>query len=240
MRRSLNRLFEKLMERRGKLRLEAPNGPDGVEMLQSILDVNEDALAVHDAAQNDMDPSVILKPIIRPGPSEAGWFGGEPMLPSDVAWPQIDGVPLDFLAQIDLAKIPPNIWSGLGPRDGHLVFFGHPDKCKAKVLHVCGDLSPRSADVPMPKDRPSIDERGHDSNFLRYNRFGVSATEHKGQLPSPPIPKPLGQDREMLDFAKPEHRPFNEASLASLIEHISADIDMRLTQCDYQLKRTQE
>ncbi|MBL8046384.1 MAG: DUF1963 domain-containing protein, partial [Anaerolineales bacterium] len=39
-----------------------------------------------------------------------------PRLPSGTEWPQIDGEPADFLAQIDCASLPPALWNGLGPR----------------------------------------------------------------------------------------------------------------------------
>ncbi|GGX66287.1 hypothetical protein GCM10007385_39390 [Tateyamaria omphalii] len=205
-------------------------------MLQAILDTNVDALAVHDAARTDTGPSVILKPIVRPGPTEAGWFGGKPMLPTDVAWPEIDGVPLNFLAQIDLTKVPTNIWSGLGPRNGHLVFFNHPRGCGGKVLHVSGNLSLRSADVPIPHHRLNHDDSGPTPRFPYFNRFAVSAIENEGQLPAQTLSTRLRRDKELLDFGKPEHRPFDTASLGFLIERISADIDMRLAQCDHQIK----
>ncbi|MEL7166207.1 MAG: DUF1963 domain-containing protein [Pseudomonadota bacterium] len=225
---ALSKLFGKSRQDRGQAT------PDGADMIQSILDTNSDALAVHDAAQNDTLPSVILKPIIRPGPLEAGWFGGQPMLPPDEAWPEIEGVPLNFLAQIDLARLPADIWSGLGPRDGHLVFFNHPDRCAPKVLHVSGDLVPRSADVPVPQHRWNDGADTH--GFPHYNRFPVTAIAHKGQLPQPPISQVKWEDREMLDLTKPAHRPFDTASLGFLIEKMSQTIDLRLAQCGNQLK----
>ena len=185
---------------------------------------------------------MILKPIILPGDSAAGWFGGEPKLPQTVAWPEIDGIPLCFLAQIDLAKLPEPIWSGLGPRSGHLVFFNHPNRCAAKVLHVTGDLVTRSANVPTP----DFIWTGDAPTYPYYRNFPVAAIEHSGPMPepvgwlaghSPKFPHPFGGDAEPLDLTNPQHRPFDETSLADMLALLSDRIDMRLRQCSIQLDK---
>ncbi|MEZ5754530.1 MAG: DUF1963 domain-containing protein [Paracoccaceae bacterium] len=181
----------------------------------------------------------MLKPIVRSGPSEAGWFGGEPMLPPNVAWPEIDGVALCFLAQIDLAKLPTRIWSGLGPCEGSLVFFNHPKRCAAKVLFVKGDLAPRSADVPFPEFMGSRDH-GTSESYPYFNRFPVMATEHAGRMPEPVgwipgqsknFPPPFGGDTEKLDWALAQHQPFDAASLDILMKCMAGAIDMRVKHC---------
>ena len=72
--------------------------------------------------------------------------GGSPHLRPDFAWPTRGGVPLTFLAQIDLGSLPPCDL----PKDGLLAFFfdrsdihdGPPEY--ACVLHQTGLLEPRS------------------------------------------------------------------------------------------------
>lgn len=74
-----------------------------------------------------------LQPLVRPAirlattPSEhlqlgQSRIGGQPDLPSDLPWPTHQGVPLGFLAQIDLSALPAAARGPLPP-DGHLWFF---------------------------------------------------------------------------------------------------------------------
>lgn len=59
------------------------------------------------------------------------WIGGLPMLPDEIDWPRQSSrahpdkgeIPLNFLAQIACADFPADLWGGLGPRHGWLVFF---------------------------------------------------------------------------------------------------------------------
>ncbi len=76
------------------------------------------------------------------------WLGGLPMMPSDVEWPTTDTLddgpkPLNFVAQIACADLPPELWGGFGPRSGWLLLFmygmewdieSNPDL--VRVLHV--------------------------------------------------------------------------------------------------------
>lgn len=242
----LKNLVRQFRELRGRSRPDADDRGEGAELLQAIIENEPEAHKVADAAKDDSGPSVILKPIIRPGPPKAGWFGGEPMLPPHVDWPEIDGVPLCFLAQIDLGKLPTHIWSGLGPREGFLVFFNHPNRCDAKVLHVKGDLAARSADVPLPNFLWTRDHGADAPRYPYYNKFPVTAIEHAGQMPEPVgwIPgrsskfsAPFGGDKESLDMTNPQHLPFDMPSLDILITCMSDAIDKRLKQCAIQLDK---
>ena len=73
---------------------------------------------------------------LRDAISTNSWLGGCPRLPVGTEWPQIDGEPADFLAQIDCASLPPALWNGLGPRDGALAFFIHRRGYHMQVLHL--------------------------------------------------------------------------------------------------------
>ena len=68
--------------------------------------------------------------------STNSWLGGRPRLGVGMEWPKIDGQPADFLAQIDCAALPPELWGGLGPREGALAFFIHRRKPEVRVLHL--------------------------------------------------------------------------------------------------------
>jgi hypothetical protein len=56
-------------------------------------------------------------------PTGASRFGGHPDLPEVVAWPEADGVPMELIAQIDLAEAAPHDADGLLPPKGTLIFF---------------------------------------------------------------------------------------------------------------------
>jgi uncharacterized protein YwqG len=65
-------------------------------------------------------PALALSPSAEPSTSR---IGGLPSLPEDVPWPQWKGVPLAFLCQVDLSRIPAGFdRSGL-PSAGMLYFF---------------------------------------------------------------------------------------------------------------------
>lgn len=75
----------------------------------------------------------------------ASRIGGQPDLPADVAWPEFQGAPLSFIAQIALAEVPEGPARSLLPADGHLWFFYASDQStwgfdskdagSARVLH---------------------------------------------------------------------------------------------------------
>ncbi len=72
---------------------------------------------------------------IRADEKPQSWFGGRPMMPDNVPWPksislehpQRGEIPLHFLAQISCAELPEELWGGLGPREGWLLFFIDPN-----------------------------------------------------------------------------------------------------------------
>ena len=117
---------------------------EAVEVLRRILENEAATQKMRLEAEASRQPYVLLRPSVPlPARDIAGWFGGAPLLPDHVAWPEIDGEPLRFACQIDLSALPANIWSGLGPRRGWLAFFLHPENPKPRVLQVDGDLRPR-------------------------------------------------------------------------------------------------
>lgn len=98
------------------------------QMLKSILAgvnaqlENEDKLA---DARDNSHPGVRLVPRTSSVSNESihSWFGGSPVLPDYCDWPLIGDEAAVFIAQIDCAQLPENLWSGLGPREGYLSFF---------------------------------------------------------------------------------------------------------------------
>ncbi|WP_338424387.1 DUF1963 domain-containing protein [Sphingopyxis kveilinensis] len=101
------------------------------------------ATEVETAAAKDIDEQAAaltlhLVPQIPPRDaiSTHSWLGGRPRLATGAAWPQIDDLPADFLAQIGCADLPRDLWGGLGPRHGALAFFIHRHRPEVRVLHV--------------------------------------------------------------------------------------------------------
>jgi uncharacterized protein YwqG len=95
--------------------------------------------------------SVVLRKQVPPRDEPpSSWLGGLPMLPDDVEWPRggnpeypdKGSVPLHFIAQINCAELPKDLWAGLGPRQGWLLLFVNSntsdsgDRGTWRVLHV--------------------------------------------------------------------------------------------------------
>lgn len=106
------------------------------------------------------------KPVKRRLPAGTSKFGGEPDLPEGVAWPEFDGRPLHFLAQLNLADLPPRwIPSADLPRKGLMSFWydTQGDRLKRprnfgparwRVLYTSGATQRRAF--------PEHDESGYD------------------------------------------------------------------------------
>ena len=113
------------------------------EFLKDLIGYQIDTEKMKDSARASRIPAVIIKPQIPIDNNvSVGWFGGRPALPKGVAVPEKNGEKLIFVGQINLSKIPKDIWSGLGPRSGWLAFF-LPEKSPLKptVLHFKEPLS---------------------------------------------------------------------------------------------------
>ena len=109
------------------------------------------------------------------------WIGGLPMMPEPVEWPlgpttdypARGPTPLHFVAQIACADLPPDLWGGLGPREGWLLLFLNgqdwdvtENSAAVRVLHIA-ELGPERA--PPPGIHPVHDEvyTGPDYGFVR-------------------------------------------------------------------------
>lgn len=78
-------------------------------------------------AQAPQDDITWLRPAVTGQDAGIGWIGGAPCLPQGAHWPQSDGAPATFLAQIDLSALPHGLWRGYGPRDGWVRLFLRAD-----------------------------------------------------------------------------------------------------------------
>lgn len=89
---------------------------------------------------------------IRFGEQPRAWIGGLPRMPAGTEWPRArPKKPLHFVAQLDCAALPPELWGGLGPREGWLLLFVDIEAIDeqsrrpiARVLHV-PELGPEVA-----------------------------------------------------------------------------------------------
>ncbi len=104
-------------------------------------------------------------------------------MPDDVPWPTSQSThnpdlgirPLHFVMQIDCAALPADLWGGLGPRTGWLLFFidpneGVPDGPEnLHVLHTSAKGPPRD----VPGDMPPV----HDGEYTGpdYRHCGDSS-----------------------------------------------------------------
>ncbi len=209
--------------------------PEVTSILTEIIENEATTFDMQHSARENAGTSVVLTLAVPlPTKDVAGWFGGSPRLPEDLAWPQIEGTPLCFVAQIDLTQVPQKIWSGVGPRSGQLAFFILPERAEVKVLHVDGPLVLREGPSPVAahwyrKHRNAETTRTH------FPEWPVKLTQHVGELPSPngwrkgcapDFPDPYKD--EGLNLADPAHHPFSEATLEILISGASRAFEERL------------
>ena len=112
------------------------------------------------------------------------YFGGEPVLPSGISWPEKNGKKLSFLASIALASISEALVFDWLPRDGRLLFFydieGQPwgfdpqDRGSWTVIHDSAAPSPppSSGDTPLRFVSPR-----RISSFPSYERPEIAALD---------------------------------------------------------------
>ncbi len=99
--------------------------------LRSLLDTH-DAGQVAEAMIEHEQPAIRIRP--TPLDSQeprlgASRFLGEPDMPASLEWPvDAEGVPLNFLVQIDLAELAGTLDESPLPPDGHLLFFTRYDE----------------------------------------------------------------------------------------------------------------
>lgn len=136
-----------------------PSGEEAA-MIRDMIAFNREAMNYQPRKLPHHAGACRLEPIIGPSGEASSWIGGLPRMPADVRWPETDGRPSVFLAQISLADLPANVWNGLGPRGGWLLFFCEPLKFDAaSVLHV-RELGPER---PYPENSALGDVLSYDA-----------------------------------------------------------------------------
>jgi hypothetical protein len=178
------------------------------------------------------------------------WIGGLPMLPDDVVWPRAPSdrhpdkgeIPLNFLAQIACADLPLELWGGLGPREGWLVFFApipaagpRGDFTDMRVFHTkeLGKERPAPADKqPVGQKRTTeglypgliyrrcpVDIVCMDNHLTHSEDLTFNGAEAWAPMPANLTQILYGDVPCVEDHWRTEGQPFNWASLALTISH---------------------
>ena len=193
-------LLKSFLRKRKKLR-EAEKA--ATALLLGILETEAATSEMQAEARASNEPFVLLTPMVPiSGQIRSGWFGGAPHLPDHVPWPEIEGQPSRFVCQIDLSALPSALWSGLGPRQGWLAVFVHPDKMAPKVLYVDGVLKKREGPAQADACWPGL-----------------------------PV-SPIRRDVESPDLADTAFHPFNETTLLALIGGLSEYLESQVRRID--------
>jgi hypothetical protein len=101
-------------------------------------------------------PAILLRPSAPADPEARSWFGGLPRLPPELEWPEIEGRPLSFLAELDLADAP-RVEDSLLPAEGVLYVFARLDleedvgeSGRVRVLYHPGSVAGLPERAPPP------------------------------------------------------------------------------------------
>ncbi|SNZ21152.1 DUF1963 domain-containing protein [Cohaesibacter gelatinilyticus] len=197
--------------------------------LKNFIDHQEKTERMKETARAETRPIAVLKPQIPigAGPS-AGWFGGKTALPEKMPWPEQDGKKLVFVGQIDLAALPQDLWSGLGPRSGWLaIFLPAEGELKPTLLHFEGPL----AEVATPLSR----QFPNDASWTRCHDFKNPETfvlpkwpivvERRSGNEQHEIGAPiLAEDQQSGTLIDPAYHPFNEQTTSLLLDCLSETV----------------
>lgn len=119
------------------------SGDQARQMLQKTLDANLAAAEFEPSNQPFHSGWCRLDPVIAHVEAPTSWLGGLPEMPSHILWPESEAAAALFVGQIALTDLPADIWGGLGPKTGWLLFFlGYSGK--AFVIHTEHKGAPRA------------------------------------------------------------------------------------------------
>jgi len=136
------------------------------------------ALLTGDVERPDEAPgwALMLRSPYRSWECATSWLGGVPCAPHDFVWPRgADGVPLHFLAQIDLGavKSEPGIGArpaGLLPSGALLVFIGLKEHAAVTLTHT--EMAD-ARQLSLPADLPPIRDIGHWKDTTTFDTWPV-------------------------------------------------------------------
>lgn len=156
------------------------------------------------------------------GSAPAACFGGAPRLDPARDWPSQAGVPLHFLAQLDLTALPEAEGTDLLPRQGTLLFFAAagPNEQGGETWPGAVLFQPEPPDAWPPRDPPEATPRiagafGHDEvlDILAAHPEGRAVIRRFPAWPVLPQPLTRYEDRPetvrvMPDTARALHDRF--------------------------------
>ena len=230
---------------------DTPKAPETKAVLRDVANKHTEVPGHYPGAKPHYTAPVKLVPD-PPGAAMSGksWIGGAPALPNSTPWPEMNGTPMLFLAQIALDELPATLWGGMGPRHGWLVFF-MPDEGRINkdmlVLHVDEPVIERS----WPPIRHGFHfgyEAGKAHEILelaglpvsqRPSRFSVFIEPLEGQ-PTVVRPRAKGADVPQrgaiqTDFRldDPSFQPFDRPTSRALVAALATYQHSRLDQSSF-------
>lgn len=197
----------------------------GAELLRAFIGYQQETEQMKEAARSSARTAAILRPQIPLGEGRSvGWLGGDAKLPESMAWPEQDGEKLLFLGQINLAALPKDLWSGLGPRSGWLAFFAS-DKSDfmPKAIHIDGSLVETKAPPPNSAEWTRIFNFNEPKSFALPRWPLILETILGDALHQSAAPTPEGHERAatLLDAA---YHPFDKATTELLLRTLGEDV----------------
>lgn len=183
--------------------------------------------SAHDVGHDTAVPTEILETVsvvlrrqvpIRADEAPRSWFGGLPMMPDNVPWPrslsrdhpQRGEIPLHFLAQLRCSDFPEDLWGGLGPRDGWLLFFVDPNSSGPegdgegyRVIHT----QSLGVERELPQDLGPVHDGGYAGPGYRYleETSEVPRTWRRWPVDFVTVPNRLYQDEKGFECVTPDH-----------------------------------
>ncbi|PCC75836.1 Uncharacterized protein YwqG [Nannocystis exedens] len=179
-------------------------------------------------------------------------LGGAPDLPPDLPWPEVDGVPLTFVAQFDLAELAGRAAARELPAHGLLSFFYAPippDGARAhpvRVLHftdldalvrrpVPADVEPLAAydiDAADELQYPCVDSYFFYESLLPEERIlAVHRRRQQGKggelIPFDRLEGFIAESDELRDYERPFHRLLGHPASIQGDPYLDVEIDTR-------------
>jgi Domain of unknown function (DUF1963) len=104
--------------------------------------------------------AIVFKPIYPPrnDPADRTYFGGYPTLSKQLAWPlnQRTKLPIPFIGQVELSKLPEIAGRDRLPQTGVLHFFGDGYDDRNHAVLFSGDSPEHLVETPPPPNAPDL------------------------------------------------------------------------------------
>lgn len=178
------------------------------------------SLERQDEARQTSRTCVNFSPIIpiRSFPDDS-WFGGNPRLPPEMPWPKKNDRQMCFACQINVAKLPKELWSGAGPREGWLVVFLDRETAEPTIIHFTGACEERRG----PPQISAGWARTYSEEFRKAGIFRLPHWPMQVNVGNIRARKAAWESQDNIwddvepNLSEPEIQPFNTASLNHLM-----------------------